>query len=420
MFDLTSVFGAEDIGGGAAPETVEGAVYQEAVQDAAISEVEKDMAQVEAQVEATETQMDQVEDRVDEIEEDLAELKDMVDGNEAWNPGLAKHIYTRLVKKSNAFVVPGFDALELQGQEAFGERQDAQIALVSGMEAIGEKMKKVGGAIKTFFVNLYNGFIAWFTGLFNKYKGIEKKAQNMKTRIQGTADDKIKKEIKLGGWNRYLNIDKRKTDAGNELNIQADAVKQVCEDMISALKEGGASPTNLAQRFAEKLNAYLTKAADDKSSGEGNENTTTVKGKIGGIQVVAVVPKTDAKNKGAALKAANITFKATGEGSKTDGTIASSANKSLLTKWCDSVISNAKKLQLDKFSNKALETQRDQAVAVASQMETGGDEDKAKEKKENIAIIHGGHTAALKISKNVQSFAGDQLLATLGYVNAHL
>ena len=86
FLDFGSVLGGESL---ETPETVDGAVYQEAVQDAQLAEVEKDMAEVEGDIQEVEAQIETVEDAVEDVQEDVAELKEMIEGNESWNPGLS-------------------------------------------------------------------------------------------------------------------------------------------------------------------------------------------------------------------------------------------------------------------------------------------------------------------------------------------
>lgn len=384
-------------------------------QDQAIAEAETDIAEAQEAIAQNENDIETLEERVEDLEEAIDGLEALTTGARPWNPELAQDLYNR-ARKIDVRTFGDEQAVSVKGSECFSDKDSAQIELLAGMESLKEKAGKMWDGIKAFFVNLYKGVIAFFVGLFNRFKGLEKKADAIVSRLNGMADDKIKKEIKLGGWNAFVNIDLRKSKGGNLLKDLSTDVLGAVDAIGAGLAAGKDGEANLAT--ARAALSTFTGAADEKKSKGSNENTESFEAKVGAVTVNVTMPKAGAKDAVAAAKETKVTYSVGKEGAKTDGTLATGIGKAGLIKLAQDAKEGAKKGQMAKFDTRALELARDKAVAVAESKAKGGDN--AKEEKKEVQLIMQSHNAALRVSRVITDFYGDCIKAQLALVSAHI
>lgn len=385
-------------------------VQAEQVQDTAIAVAEADINAIETEIVEQSNDIEVLEDRVEELEAQIEGVESMLRGDRAWNPELAQHFYDS-ARKVVARTMGENAAVSVKGAEAFADLDNAKLELHSGLEDMKGKAGALWANVKQFFINLYNTIINFFRGLFNRFRGIEGKAQALATRVNAVADDKIKKEITLGGWNAFVDAEKTKgkvtvghTTAIAAINLLAIALRG---DMKAVVE-------NQRKAFNK-----LAEGGDSKKAEGSNDNTETIKFKEGGIEFVVTMPVSSPKDQAAALSGTKVSYKASKEGVKTSGTYASGAGKSDLSGIVASVLKGAKDAQVAGFQESELKTARDKAIAAIEVADRGTDTDK-KETSKKVAIVRNGHNAGLRAASVIGRFTGDLLNAQLGFVSAHL
>lgn len=383
-------------------------VQAEQVQDVAIAEAEADINAVETEIVQTQNDMEVLEERVEELEEKIDGVESMLNGTRSWNPELAQSFYDS-ARKVISKTFGDAHAPSVKGAECFSDKDNAQLELHAGLLGMKEKAGEIWGHVKQFFINLYNSIINFFRGLFNRFRGIEGKAQALKSRVDAAADDKIKKEIKLGGWNAF--IDAEKSKGKPSINAGITAVAKLSVDL-------GGDAFKLATNTRDTLSSFAS-SGDQKKSEGANDNNETIQFKEGGIDFTVVIPVSSPKDEAAALGATKASYKVSKDGVKTSGTLSSSQNKAGLSSIVSAVLADAKKAQVDGFSESKLKTKRDAAIASIEVAARGTDAD-AKETKKKVAITRNGHNAALRVAGVLTRYNGDVLTAQLAYVGAHL
>lgn len=384
--------------------------FVETQQDVAIAQAETELEQ--AQVEITETQndMEVLEERVEDLEEKIDGVESMLNGTKPWNPELAQSFYDS-ARKIDARTFGEANAVSVKGAECFSDKDAAQLELVNGLESLKEKAGKMGEAIKQFFINLYNTIKNFFVGLFNRFRGIEGKASALVTRLNGVADDKIKKEITLGSWNAFIDAEKNKGSAGSVgATIKATG-------LISRALSDGAVKSMVAQ-VGDALSGFAADTDSKKAEGS-SDNTQTITCKEGGIEFTVVIPVSSPKDEAAALSATKVSYKVNKDGVKTSGTLTTGATKASLLTVAKAVVQNAKDAQIAGFKESELKTKRDKAIAKIEVAARGTDADKGETKKE-IAITRNAHNAGLRAAMVLMRYSGDVQKSQLAYVGAHL
>lgn len=359
----------------------------EAVVEAEIKEVEVTVAELEKDVDSTTTTVEALEEKVEELEEHIDGMEKMATGETPFNSAMFAYHFQKGSKLAARFGAP----VEHVGAESFADASTANLAAFAGMEGMKDVAKKAGGAIKQFFVTLYNQFIALFTGLFNRLGGIEKKAGVVKSSV--AAAKAVKDKVTLSG--PAANLLDAKGSAGS-------AVPSIISAINGAVQLGG-DPSSTVGRVVSDLSKMGT-----KSTGAGGADVAVNKIKVGATTVSIVEGKSPASvgktswaqsvDAGAALKE------------------ISGLEKGALSSICDSVASNAAKLQSAKLSSAALTKTRDAAIASAEAAanKEGGSQGIS------LANVRAGHAAVLRITEKAVKFGGDILAAQLQFVQAHL
>lgn len=364
----------------------------EAVVEAEIKEVEADVSELEKDVAQTETTVEALEEKVEELEEHIEGMESMASGATPFNSALFAYHF----KKGSALAARFGAPVEHVGAESFSDASTANLAAFAGLEGMKDVAVKVGGAIKKFFVQLYNQFIALFVGLFNRLKGLEKKAGVVKTSV-ANGTPKTGKIALSGGAANLLDA---KGSGGS-------AIPSIVSAIGGVIQLGGSNPAAGVSRVISDLSKMGT-----KSTGAGGADVAVNKIKVGATTVSIVEGKTEASlgktawaetvDAGAALKEVD------------------ALDKSALSSICDSVATNAKNLQSAKLNSQSLTKQRDAAIAAAEAKEKKETGSVDKEGSGSIASIRAGHTAVLKLAEKAVKFGGNILAAQLQFVQAHL
>lgn len=411
---LQNILGAEDIVEEVIPAPVEveeeivvlpdvpGADHAIAVASGELATAELGMVQQEAIISQAEDDIDELEDRVDYLENRLGGLEAMMTGERPWNPELAQSLYN----DAQTVLARTFGAESLKcvvGAEGFADLDTAQLQLVEGVEDIKERAKKMASGAKKFFEGLYNAVISFFENIYNAIVSVEKQADGVLSKLGGMKDDSLKKTIKLGKWNAYLDIGGGSGGGADKLAKARAPISTIG----SALKSQTAD--SVKSGVISALNSFIS-AGSDKKEKSSNDNTHTTSVSIGGVRFTVTVPKSDAKSMGSALSSAGISYSASGEGVKTSGDQASSAAKSTLVTVTKRVKTEAAQARSSGLSASDLKAARDKAIAAL---------EKTDESKEAASIIKNGNSAALKISKTLVKYQLDMLRATLAFVAAH-
>ncbi|QEP52394.1 internal head protein [Aeromonas phage D9] len=382
---FASVAGQEDSSVAVVTEaTVEQLV--EAQVEAEVAEATAEVAEIEKDMDKIELSMDAIEDKVEELEEAIEGMESMLAGSVEFNAGLFAHQFAQATKIANRF---GGEQVAVLGAESLADAGTAQLNAVAGIESFKEKLSAGASAVKGFFVELYNSFINFVTGIFNKYKALGNKATALKTKVEAKKEFEGEvKRPKAAGW------------------VAADGKgPDVAALMSKVLSDADSVATGKWMKAADAVNSV--KAIGQSSPAGSTENTATFKVQVGTGVVTCVVPKTEA-----GLGSADI---AVGSAS-TDLTAIKSMSKESLLGLCNSVSAEIGKIQSQKLDGKALAAKRDKVIA---ELEKYQKENGAKNQS-YISAARAGHKAILRIQRGVLKL-GEQILgAKLALVSAHV
>ena len=363
----------------------------EAVIDKEIAETEKCIAEHDHEIEKHEDAIEAIEEKVEELEEVIEGMESQMSGSTPFNAGLFAHQYAQGAKIVAKMGAP----VELHGAESYADASTANLNALAGVESMKETAVKAAAAAKKFFVELYNGFIAVVTGLFNRFKGIEKKAANLKAQVAGKDADAIKGEVTRTGSMRFV-------DANGHAPKVVDAIVEAGNTLaatMDTINAGGV--VDGIDRVIDKLAKMGTKKV----------NGDVVEIHINGGVVAIHAPKDDAD-----LPKVSLSVKGSGEGEAAKG---QKLGKPALEALCNEVAKDAKKLQIAKFDSRALTASRDKAIAQMEKRGAEKDEDR-KNVKSGVAAIKNGHRAGMKLIRGAFGLAGDVLDGQLAFVKAHL
>lgn len=363
----------------------------EAVIDKEIAECEKDIATHDHAIEKHEDAIDAVEEKLEELEEVIDGLESQMSGATPFNAALFAHQYAQGAKIVAKMGAP----VEVHGAESYADASTANLNALAGVESMKETAVKAAGAAKKFFVELYNGFIAVITGIFNRFKGIEKKAALAKSAVSAAPAEKFTGEVTRSGKAKWA-------DQNGHAPKVVDAIVEAGNTLSATLETGNAgSMVDGIDRVIDKL----AKMGVKKTAGDNVEIELE-----GGI-VVIHPPKDDAD-----LARVSMTVK--GPTDQTKWT-APKPSKSALESVCNEVAKDAKKLQIAKFDSKALTATRDKAIAMMEKR--GATEDKdGSDVKSGVGAIKSAHRAGMKLIRGAFGLAGDVLDGQLAFVKACL
>lgn len=364
----------------------------EVVADLTIAEAQNEIQVAEAQLDKAEAQIEVVEDKLEDLQEQIAGMEAMMGNVTPFNAAMMHAHFARANKISNAWAKPA-DRFDVMGAESLSDASTAELRARAGVEAFKDRAKAAGAAIKKFFVDLYNSFIAFFQGIFNKFKGFEQKANAAKSSLASkTAKEGEISVPAAAGW--------LKADGSFEGTPSTAVVKALAGVETAAKAADGKAAVSGIEAAVNGL-----KGMGSASSTSSSESTETFKVTVGTGHFSVTSPKTEA-----GFGAVNVTGLSGGEAGKT-----AALSKSRLGTLLGDVAAEAKKLQHSKLDSKALVAQRDKTIATLERMAAEDKEDASKD----IAGIKAAVKAGLKLQKGALGVAGQLLAAQLALVNAH-
>lgn len=370
----------------------------EAIVDKEIAEAEADIAEHDKDIAQHDTAIEALEEKVEELEEEVAGLESMVSGATPFNAELFAHRYARASKISAKFGVP----VEVQGAESFADASTAGMSAYAGIEAFKETAGKAVGAIKKFFIDLYNSFINLFIGLFNRLKGLKAKAGTLKGAVNsGTVKDG---EISLPKSSALLEANGSSKAIPALIAVQGKAFSEL--GGLGLAREGDSAQA--AHAVADAFGAAGSKTIEGKT-----DDTEKLVIKVGSNATVTVVAPV--RDGGLGKTSVSVTLGEAGKGGKLE--------KSALLSLVNSVASDADKLHNAKLDKSALSTQRDKAIGAIEKNQAPKEDrtgDDKKEVKSTIGAVKAAHTAALKLARGATNLGADILEAQLAFVKAHL
>lgn len=366
----------------------------EAIVSEEIAVVEAEVEKQTAEVAAAEVRIDVVEEKIEELAEEIDGVESMLSGSTPFNAGLVEYRFNRAVGIANRF---SNEKAELMGSESFADASTAQMNTLAGLESMKETLIKAGEKVKKFFIELYKSFIAVITGLFDRLKGLEKKAGVIKAAVN--SKEKFKDKVKVPGL----------LDPRGEAKGVVDAVIKASASVSKNLTQLGSVSTRDAVSTAVSAIVDELAKSGTKSVKSSDVNTETLEVKINSATLTLVSPKTDDGVSDASFKL---------DTGKTDDKEVAALTKGQLITICNSVAADAAKLRPAKLDAKALAATRDQAIAAlakqAAEEDTGKDE-----KKKLIGYIRSGHRASLKLTSGALKLGSNVLASQLSFVKAH-
>lgn len=357
----------------------------EAVVDKEIAEIEKDVTEVCAEQEKQETAIEAVEEKIEDLQEQVDGMEKMMSGETPFNAALFAHHYNRGAK-----IMAKFGAtVDHHGAESFADASTANLNALAGCESMKETAVKAGAAVKNFFISLFNGFIAAIVGLFNKFKGIEKKGEIVKAKVAKSEGGKG--EVTRTGKMLYAG-------PTGSVDHVASAVTKAATSLAIAL--GNGNPEAMVSEVQKVANDLASMGKKTVKGSDDSSETWEIAAQDAIITIVS--PKNEA-----GLAKVRLTHAAANSSSK-----APALDKAKLSSICDSVIAEAKKMQANKLGESALKTARDKAIG---QIEKASADGKAK-----IEVIRNGHKAAMKLLQGAMDVGATALEGALAFVNANL
>lgn len=377
----------------------------EAVVEAELKTAEADIAEQDKEIAQHETAIEALEEKVEELEEVIEGTESMLNGTTPFNAGLFAHQFKQGSKIVGKFGAP----VEVQGVESFADVSTASLNAYAGIETFKETASKAIGAIKKFFVDLYNSFINLFVGLFNKLKAIKNKATQLKAAVNNAKSVKSGNELSLSKSANLIETNGASKAIASLVAVGGKAFSEL-QGLGMAQADDAA---NAVHAVADAFAGAGSKSVDGKTD---TSETLVVKvGQNGVVKITAPV-------KDAGLGAVKV---AVSTGEQTPHSAVD--NKSQLLSIVNSVAADADKLQNAKMDKSALMQQRDRAIGVMEKAAASAGEregaDKAeikKEKKSGVGAIKAAHTAGLKLARAATALGSDILEAQLAFVKAHI
>lgn len=391
MSDLKSIFasvaGVESADVVPVPEAVELTAEQVATEI-----VDKELAQVEvaltantAEIAQQNTAIDAVEEKLEDLQEQIGGMESQMSGATPFNAGLFAERYSRGAKIVAKFGAP----VELHGNESFADASTANMNALAGLESMKETASKAVGAIKQFFINLYNTFITAGTNLFARFGGLKKKAANFKSRAgsETLKTGKVSVSVRAATY-----LDDKGSDNGAVGIILAAAGRDHAMTKENALAHVGSIVDALAKVGTKTV----------KGSEAGAE---TLEVSMNKVKVTIVKPTTEE-----GLGKAKLRVSGNGEKAETE---VEALTKEAAVKLAGHVETEAGKISQAKLNANDLKKSRDKAIA---EMEKKAEGDEVK----TVKAYRNAHRDTMELTVEGLKFASDILAAQLDMVDAVL
>lgn len=247
--------------------------------EAVASELE--LVQLENDIDKTEEDIDDLEDRVEDLEARIAGMEAMMKGDRPWNPELAQHFYAEACKTVGS--VMGAERVSdlVKGNEAFADVKTAQIELVEGLAQLQQRATDMNAGLEGFFANLYDKVVDWLATWHSGIDAVEKSTKAILTKVGNANPKGFDTYIRLGAWNRFLDIEKH-----NQPFANIDKLRKPLASLEAALKSQNA--TKFKSDFPKALNEIVSALSNTSSTS--SELVTTTTGNFNGHTFKVVAP----------------------------------------------------------------------------------------------------------------------------------
>lgn len=396
------------------------------VVDAVEEVVRAEVAELAAEIEENSQAVENLVDEVQELDESVEELEETVEGLESllgsgnYNPAAFAQLYNRGVKLANRLGAD-IDGSRI-GAESVSDAATAELMVRQGVESFMDKVKEYGRKAIEFIKHIFNTVINFFVSLFNQADGLQRRAAQLKKRIDDGAT--IKKDIKLGGWNVYFDYAKNglaeaKNSKGFEGTMDSMAKlmelgKNVSGIDLGAFKSAYASVISGIKADATKIG---------KSQAKKNGNTNVVIAVCAGLRIRASYQDADPKDlteAAAAARSLKFTFGKDPEAKKlSSGTTKAKLDKSGLLAQITLVNGGVAALRQADIAKKFSAAERDRVVGSLNAVKAG-DDDKSSEVNKQINLVRAVYAAGASMTQGMTKFMASTLRATLDAVQAHV
>ena len=422
MDPLLNYMGAEELG------LNEEGQHSEVVGDVAEAQVATEVAELTAVIEEQTAEIEKLADAVESTEEVVEELQEQVEGMESMlNSGNFNSIsftntYNSALRKA-AKLGCEFTG-DRVGAESMGDVASANLMARAGIEAIGETLKNWGTKAVNFIKHIFNTIMNFFRSLFSKVDALQKREQQLRKRINDGAS--IKKKIKLGGWNVYLDYASGGLSGASKKDkgVMEHATKGLLALVSEAGKVDGISVAGVKSAYNEMVNGLKS---DAREYGKYNEKKQGGKDLLvaqkAGNRLIASFSEPTIETlaeAASAIRSISVSVnKAPEAGKMTSGEVAAKADKSGLISALDNVKARINVMRNNDLTKEFTNTTRDQIIGKLNNVKAG-DGDKSSEVNGKVAIVKAVYALSAKFATNRERDMINTTGAILDGVAAHL
>jgi len=396
------------------------------VVDAVEEVVRAEVAELAAEIEENSQAVENLVDEVAELDDSVEELEETVEGLESllgsgnYNPAAFAKLYNRGVKLANRL---GADIDgERIGAESVSDAATAELMVRQGVESFMDKVKEYGRKAIEFIKHIFNTVINFFVSLFNQADGLQRRADQLKKRIDDGAT--IKKDIKLGGWNVYF--DYAKNGLAEAKNAKAfDATMDAMAKLIDLGKNvSGIDLGAFKSAYGSVVSSIKSDATKiGKSQAKKNGSTNVVIAVHAGLRVRASYQDSDPKDlteAAAAARSLKLTFGKDPEAKKlSSGSVKAKLDKSGLLSAISEVRGGVQALRASNIAKKFSAAERDRVVGSLNAVKAA-DDDKASEVNKQVNLVRAVYAAGASLTQVGTKMLAGGLRAALDGVQAHI
>lgn len=300
MFNPLLFSGSEELGLVEETEATAGDVVAE------LQEVRAEIAEATAEIQEQSEIIEEMADQLDCVEEASEDIVEAIDGMESMlkSGNFDARAFSSLYNNASKLAARHLGGAPSKGASRVGaedlyDASTAEVAARDGMEGLMDRVKAGGAAALEFIKRIFNGVVAFFTGLFSKVNGQKKRAANVRVSLD-KAGAKVKEKVKLGGWNGYLNYaDKGLTEKPLALSEAA-----VATGSYAALLDGEITLAEFNSAYGSLVSTMKSKISEFAATAEKKEgDKSNYIGEFAGVRLAFVSEgKTDSLEE--AIKAA--------------------------------------------------------------------------------------------------------------------
>jgi len=396
------------------------------VVDAVEDVVKSEIAEVTVAIEEQSQQVEQLVDKVEELEEAVEEATEVVEGMESlinsgnFNAMAFAQLYRRGVVLGNKLGanIQG----ERMGAESITDASTAQMYARQGIESIMDSIKEYGRKAIEFIKHIFNTVINFFVSIFDKAAALEKRCDQLKKRLEDGA--KVKEQIKLGGWNVYIDYAKGGLGGFKAKGFESSSAA------IAKLTELGKNVQGITLEDFKSAYSGVVSAikSDAKAAGKYNEKKAgthdVLIGVINGIRIQASYIDSDIKTMADAANAARslkfVIMKDPEAKKLTGGSdVKAKHDKSALLKEIADVRGVGAGIRKDKVAKAFSAAERDRVIGSLNAIK-GGDNDKASEVNAQVTLVKAVYSSTSSVTTNMTKFLINGAGAALDCIAAHI